>query len=412
MIKLSNILLNKENTFNAFYLSCFLLVVGLFFSRALLSISAFLIFVFGTYYGFSKPKIKNQKDGKALLFVAIYLVFLISYFWTTNYNTWLSLSFKNVVFVLIPLGFYFFGDIHIKYTHKFIKLFCLISIVSAIINAFYSLIHYNEVSRLAAVSKHFNPLIGSNYHDLSLIYSLTIVFLVFQLKDYLLSKRLFKIYLSYYVVFSICIVVLAYRLSLITLIICSCYLFANYFYNVKSIKTKTVSIIFMVVILLGGYFSIDPLKNRVNNTYRDLKSIYLNKNPNFQSLAQRLAAIKCASEVSKNNFWIGVAPADLKEEMTLQYDINSYLLIKENRMFIHNQYFYYIASYGIIWITIFILGIIFVAIKYASQNNYLALSVLGIFLSHMLFENTLEMQIPSYMFLFFLLSLKSNINFK
>ena len=411
MIKLSNILLNKENTYNAFYLSCFLLIISLFFSRALLSISASLIFLSGLYIGFTKPKIKNHKDGIALLFMAIYFVFLLSYFWTTNFNIWLSLSFKNVVFILIPLGFYFFGQICIKCIHKFIKLFCFISIISALINAAFSLTQYKEVSRLATESKHLDPLVGSNYHDLSLIYSLTIVFLVFQIKDNQLVSRILKRYLWIYLIFSICIILLAYRFSLIILIICSFYLFLNHFINSKSIKLKITSVIIFILILLGSYFSIDPLKNRVNNTYQDLKSIYLNKNPNYQSLAQRLAAIKCASEVSKNNFWIGVAPADLKEEMTFQYDINSYLLIKENRMFIHNQYIYYTASYGIFWITIFLIGIIALAKSYALQKNYLSLGVLGIFLCHMLFENTLEMQIPSYMFLFFLISLQNNRSF-
>ena len=411
MIKLSNILLNKENTYNAFYLSCFLLIIGLFFSRALLSISAFLIFLSGLYFGFSKAKNKNHKDTKALFATAIYFVFLISYFWTTNFNIWLSLSFKNVVFILIPIGFYFFGQINIKCLHKFIQLFCFISIVSAIVNAVFSLTQYKEVSRLAIESKHLHPLIGSNYHDLSLIYALTVVFLIFQIKDNYLVSKLPKRYLWVYLIFSICLILLAYRFSLIILIIGSSYLFLTHFIKYKSVKLKIVSVVIFVVIISGSYFSIDPLKNRVNNTYQDLKSIYLNKNPNYQSLAQRLVAIKCAYEVSKNNFWIGVAPADLYEEMTFQYDKNSYLLIKENRMFIHNQYLYYLASYGIIWVTLFLLGIIALAKSYALQKNYLSLGVLGIFLCHMLFENTLEMQIPSYMFLFFLISLQNNRSF-
>jgi O-antigen ligase len=169
----------------------------------------------------------------------------------------------------------------------------------------------------------------------------------------------------------------------------------------------------LVLISLSAVFlvkTVPPVKARYENTVKDIYSIIENKNPNFQSLGQRWAAIKCTTEIIKRNIWFGVSPSDLKDEMQTQYQKDSYLLIPENRIFIHNQFLYYAASFGIPFTVIIFIVFLILIIKETKKNQLIFWLMVPFFL-HMFSDNTLERQISGGCILFFLLLLP-NLNMK
>jgi O-antigen ligase len=403
--KITNYLFDKESTFDSLFLSCLIFIFGLFFSRAILSSSVVLIALSGFITSINSKNANNKFAG---LFILFYLVLLVSYFWTDNLKEWQFLVFKSSVFLLIPIGFYFYGEIDQLKKNKLIFIFLIFSISSAIINTVFSLTKYKEISDLAIRSKSLDPLIGSNYHDVSLIYALSLVILTYHIILTKRGKRIQYLYFLSYLILGIGVTLLAYRLSLFVLIATLSYIICFTLLSQKKLRFSYRKLLSIILILGVTLLVFKPLNNRIQNTYFDLKSIYLGANPNYQSLGQRWIAIKCVTEIIKNNIFLGVSPADLKEEMQLQYSKGAYLLIPENRIFIHNQFFYYGGSYGLIWLLLFIGAILIFIHKLVRNKNSLALMLLFVFLFQMLFENTLEMQIPSYLFLFFLLITAEN----
>ena len=135
-----------------------------------------------------------------------------------------------------------------------------------------------------------------------------------------------------------------------------------------------------------------------------MNSAMLDAKPRYFKVCSSLGIV---IEIIKRNIWFGVSPADLSLEMKLQYETNSYLLIPENRIFIHNQYLYYLSSFGILaffaWLFIWISNII-TLFKQNQTSAYILLTTTLAFL----IDNFFQLQIGfTSILLFYYLCLQS-----
>ncbi|MFC5284329.1 O-antigen ligase family protein [Pedobacter alpinus] len=197
---------------------------------------------------------------------------------------------------------------------------------------------------------------------------------------------------------------IAYRFSILNIyLLIIIYCFKEFFIRKKFKYFLGILVLIGVIIL--GINTIPSVEKRLQNSIIDLKSITENENPNYQSVGQRWAAVKCAFEVIKAHPILGVSPADAKFEMQKQYEKNSYLLIPENRIFIHNQFIYLVLSFGIPFSLLFILFLTLEIYK-KIKTNALFIWLIIPFVFHMMLENTLERQITinTFVFLFFMVN--------
>lgn len=394
MAKLINYFFDKDIYKSPIYLSFVCFVLGIFFSRAVLSISIVLILSASIHSFYINDKKKLNKAS--LVFLPFYLVLILSYFYTSNRNDWFDMLFKNSVFLLLPLAFLFFQQISKSIVYYIINLFLGLTLVSVVINAIQALFNYNLISELAIKSKTLEPLMGSNFHDLSLIYALTIVFLTYKIiKSTMITYRS----LIAFLILGVGVFILSYRFALIVLGCSSLIILFKHVNLKKSLFLKVI--VSLLILSLGLLYS--PITNKIKTTLYDLESIYGDVNPNFKSLGQRWAAIKCSAEIINNNLFFGVSAPDLPAEMQKQYEENSYLLIPENRIFIHNQFLFYTASYGIFGLCLFMNFLGYLIHKFLKNKQHLAVAILAVFLAQMLIENSLEIQISSYLFLILML---------
>lgn len=381
-----------------FQLSCYLLIIGLFFSRAALSISSALIFISGlTYFIFNKEPLTKPSLAYGI-FPCVWIILLFSGFYTTDYNEWLKILFRDSILVLIPAGFLLAKQLSSPIIKKLLLFYCALSFICIIVNAIYALFIYEELSSKVLESKNITSIIGPVHNELGLLSVLGFILLFFFYKHET-NAKLKAAYLSGVIFLFLAFHVLAYRFSLLTIyIIGLCYLMSLVI-KYKMYRTLIITLTAFICILILMYTTLLPFSNRVNNTIGDIETIIYNKNPNYHSIAQRWAAVKCASEIVKKNPFIGVAPADLPQEMMKQYQQDSYLLIPENRVFIHNQFVFYAASLGLPFAILFFFTIILLIYKKAKHNPLLYWLMIP-FLLNMGLENTLEKQITSVAMLF------------
>lgn len=399
----------KHFLFNQlFEISCYTFVIGLFFSRAVLSFSIASIFIFGLFSFILRQEYNIRWDLKFLFFPVVYIVYFISILNTSNTADWLSLIVKNAPLFCIPLGFQFAPYLNSKKRDKILFLFFLLAFVCVISTAFKALIDFETFSQLVLQSKNIEPVNGLNHIELGVLSVTAFIILGdFTLKEKRIWAKKILIGISFLYLLSLHII--AYRFALFTIyllfIIYSIYTIVKKREYIKGLIILTVFLLIIIVL----YNSLDAFKNRIINTRVDIESIIRQENPNFQSVHQRWAAIKCAVEITKKNVLYGVSPADLSSEMQHQYNINSYLLIPENRIFIHNQFLFYAASFGIPFVFLFGCGLLFVLYQ-ESRYSYLPIMMMIPFLLHMQIDNTLEKQITAsgMLFFFFLTGHKSN----
>lgn len=389
----------------AFAWSCYFLVVGLFLSKALVSISCVLILLSGLLNYFNQET-KKPLSLALLLFPLVYFVLLISFLWTTHFLIWQKLIFVNSIFLLIPIGMYFGRDFFKKEIKNIFLLFSGLCFLLIISTAFKAILNYQQFIDDVKNSKNLMISFGPDHSVMSVL-SVSAFFIILNFYQTERTKWIKILLLSALLLFFIALNIIAFRFSLICIYLML--LLYSFWFIRKALKKSLICLISLLMIPTLGillYFALPSIQKRVQNTLTDLQSVTLDRNPNFQSLGQRWAAMKCSWEVIKRHPLLGTSPADAEFEIQKQYEINSYLLIPQNRIFIHNQFIYYVLAYGIPFGLIFILLLSKLFIKIYQLSPFYFMILLP-FIFHMQIENTLEKQITANAFLFlFLLSIK------
>ena len=152
----------------------------------------------------------------------------------------------------------------------------------------------------------------------------------------------------------------------------------------------------LIFILITGPFvlwkTMPTLRNRVQNTIEDVSTFEKGKDISWKSVSQRFAAWVTAWHIIQKHPLTGVGSADMEKEMMQQYDQEEFILCKECRVYIHNQYIESAVSFGIpgLFLFIFALGIPFLQ---AEQRTYLFWAFWAVVCASMLTESILERQI-------------------
>lgn len=394
----------KEHALEA---SCFLLVFGLFFSRAILSISLALMLLIATNSFYHHQKI-NPVKLKHYFFIGLYIVMFLSIWNTSDKSAWLNIIFKNSFLWILPLVFIFAKTPHETTVQRLVLFFGFCGVLCISVDLLWILSHLQLYQEMITKGGNITSVLGPYHTELGLLYSFAFIALAL---SFLKQKNSFQKWgiATCLILFLIGLVVVAQRFALISLWLNGLFFMCREIIINKNYKHLGYALLlFLATIII--YQKVPAIKQKAIYTQNDLITLIKNKNPNYLSISQRWAANKCALEIIKNNIFMGVAPADLKEEMDEQYVHNSYWLIPQNRVFIHNQYLYYMASYGIIFSILIFLGGIILILKELKHNFIFLAFVIPIIL-HMFTDNTMERQISGISVVFLLL-LFTNFNIK
>lgn len=381
---------------------CYLFVCCLFFSRAGLAIAGVLMLIYAIVFYLKNP-FKILLKPVYVLFFSIYFVCVFSVlFVAENLAYGLNLLFKNAVFLVLPLAFLLTKELSYKSVNRVFLLFIFSTICCVSINTANALLNFNQFLQDVGNSKNIVPFIGPSHTELGVLVVVAFV-LGFYLAMHSKNKQFKWLLLCGLALLFVELHIIAYRFSLVSI-----YLIILLYCFAILIKKRDYKLFFLTVCGLGiavyTLSLIPSVKIRLQNTITDITTVIENRNPNFQSVTQRVLAVACATEVIQQHPWFGVSPADANLKMQSQYAKNSYLLIPENRIFIHNQFLYYILCFGMP--TGFLIGIsLLVLILRNAFNKPLLFWAMLPFLFHMMLENTLERQITANAFIFIFLIL-------
>lgn len=384
--------------------ACYLLVLGLLFSRAILSISSCLLLFTAiiSYDNKILPKFKLY----FLVFPLIYFFYLTSFWNTEDDAYYFRIIFKNLSLLIIPISFWLNPRINSK--KNIINLFFYGSLLILIITSFEVLINYNTSIEALKNSKNTLTIFTNFYAEFSILCAISFILFFDQtIKEKKSAhKKLTFIFLT---IFLVLIHIIALRFSLLIIYLFLLTYLVSYFVNRKQVTSMTLMILSIILIPIFSYKFIESFKAKVDNTFQDIEVIIHNKNPNDFSISQREVAIKCSIAAINKNIWLGVSPADAENTMKVEYAKGSYLLTPENRIFIHNQFFLFALSFGLP-ITLIIIGLLFYFSFTLVKGNQILIYIIPAFFIYWMIENGLEKQISATAFLFFVFLLCQNSN--
>ena len=163
--------------------------------------------------------------------------------------------------------------------------------------------------------------------------------------------------------------------------------------DIKNIESGIANYIFDC-----SAYSIYP---RVYETIWEIDHYLLTKDPNDQSLSQRIEFSKAALNIIKNNFWVGIGTGNFEQEYQKSFkEINS-LLNESNYGSAHNQYLNYLLKFGVIGFTFILFVIIFVIFNKKQSGNRLLLLLLVYMMIANFGDSNLETHVGLSFFVFF-----------
>ena len=385
-----------------FDITCYLLVLGLLFSRAIISISSCLLLLTAviSYNSKSLPKFKLY----FLVFPLIYFFYLTSFWNTEDYTYYFRIIFKNLNLLIIPIAFCLNPRINGK--KNIINLFFYGSLLILVITSFEVLINYNTSIEALKNSKNTLTIFTNFYAEFSILSAISFILFFDQTtkEKNSANKKLASISL---IMFFVLIHVIALRFSLLIIYLFLFTYLVSYFVNRKQFRLMTLMLLSIILIPIISYRFIESFKAKVKNTYQDIEVLIQNKNPNNFSISQREVALKCSIAAINKNIWLGVSPADAESIMKAEYTKGPYLLTPENRIFVHNQFFLFVLSFGLP-ITLIIIGLLLYFSFAVIKENQILLFIIPSFLVYWMIENGLEKQITATALLFFTFLLSQN----
>jgi O-antigen ligase len=397
------------NKYKSIIISAILLIiiVGLYFSRAMISIGTGLL-GFIALVDFQKDKLNKLLKSPYLIYLFTYLLYLLSFFYTQNFSVLKQLLFLQLPFIIFPF-FFSQQEISKKQIDYILKAFIIITSLVCLGTLISFFNNYTLNMQMIINAKAIPAITGIVHYQFAFLIVIAIICSYTLIQNIEEKSKPLWLFLLIFLIATIHI--LAYRTGVFCFYILVFYYFIKLLITVKN-KGRVLGfgIAFLIIVILSFLF-IKPLNLKIAATNSDISRIINHENYNDHSIAQRYAATLNSLQIIKNNFWLGVAPADLGDEMKSQYKINSYLLIPENRVFVHNQYLYYLSSFGIlafvIWVFLWFKNL-FISIKKYQFLAYLILLASAAFLIDDFFQ--IQIGFTGFLFFYYLLYQRESVD--
>jgi len=382
------------------WLACAAGVVGLLAARALVSLSP----VVGLLAVLANPHLRRDlpnygRNGAALRAAAMYALFILSGFYTSEWHEWRHETFRLLPWIGVPLVFALAVPLGGRQRLAVGSFFVLGT--AAVALATLSKFLLDPAAATAAISIGQNmPSVTRIFHiHFGVMLGLAFFFGVQLRREQLTGPGLRTVLLLAAVGIVVTLHVLAYRTGLLVF-------YATLLVEaLRLVLQRRVVLGFALLLALAGapwlaYHALAPVRERWNSTRWDIEQFTLGHDINHCSLARRLAAWQTAGEIIRAHPVLGVGPADAYAAMMEQYAWRDFGLRPANRVMIHNQYLHYLVGSGAVGLGLWLALLLWPLVQPRQRRNPYIRQFLLVMGTAMLVDSLLELQIGFNLFVF------------
>jgi O-antigen ligase len=376
-----------------FIIASSIALIGIFFSRAMISIGMIgIILIYFLNQGW-KIKFFDRSGNLVLFFLTpIFFLYLIGVLWTDDYAYWSDRMQVKIPLLFLPLGFFAVKNILQRTSIDIvIALFISLCTATALGSFIYYMFHYTEITESYKHAKTIPTIIEHIRYSLFL----TIAFFA-SIQAYLHSSILkTKVQKNVVLGMGIFIVVFLHILSIRSGLLA---LYATGFVWIlikvfeKGNKKLLGLIPILIMFLFAMYWFVPSLHNKVDYMIRDINQFTTGKSVNNYSDGNRLLSMKIGVQVGMESPWIGVGSGDVQQEMDHVYKTEYPEITSNNWLIPHNQFVYIFTALGFVGLFVFLACLIFPIFYKAVLTDVFCVAVLVSIYTSFLSESTLEVQ--------------------
>jgi O-antigen ligase len=396
---------------NGLLVLCILFVLGIFYSRSILSILPSLFFAFAVFRSGTWTKLKTVKQSPELLaLLAFFLLIPLSF-----YHTEAKLLFKQMhryaVFFLIPVAFWVLPPLRPKQLYSLLAGFVVLTTGFVTGTAIYYFQNFEEQNRLfhmgvspKTIDTIFGIYFGGIFHiHFGMMIAMSIFWAInlFRSKIVLWHKAEKYLLLGCAVVLFLGLHVLAYRTGALVFYITLLLTAISFIFLKRKFLFGFGLLLILGLVPFVALKTLPSVQNQIGVTLYDIEYYRKNQDINNFSISKRLAAWETAAGIAKNNWFDGVGPANVEEALQWQYGFKNFNLKPENRVMIHNQYLHVLVSSGVIGLIVFLFVMFWPVKQLLQKQDFNGAVFLCVFATGMLVDTLFELQHSRYMFVFF-----------
>jgi O-antigen ligase len=377
-----------------------LMLIGLFLSRALLSIgmAGFCMSVFILYGG-----AKNNNRSVWMLLIGFALLFLpcfASGLWSTQTGEWYRRCVVKLPLMLLPAAFFFY-----KPNRVAIFLVNVLFVFFVTCGSLYSIYEYAlgvpEIESGYLRAKVMPVLVGNDHIRFSWLTVIAIILILYLQKEiYRRSHRVISlIILSWLVVF---LHILAVKTGLVMLYLAALMLFVHHCIQKKK-KTQLLFLLLLPLIPFLAWHTLPTFKKRVQYAVYDYEHYATNSYREGLSDGMRILSVQTGLQLFTQHPLTGTGFGDMEHNMQQLYIMHHPEVKPYERILPSSQFLLYASGAGIGGVLFFLAGIVMPLTRKFFRSNIYFLSFYLPALLSFIFEIHLESQYGCFIFCFFAL---------
>lgn len=388
-----NIQINSVFINNWFLLATCIALVGIFFSRAMISIGMIgIALLYFLNQGWAKPFRFKLQDLQWFVGLPILIIYLIGVVWTDDYSYWIERIQVKIPLLFLPLGFWAIKDTITRNTiDVLIIIFISLCVATALGSFVYYLLHYQEITESYKHAKTIPSIIEHIRYSLLLSIGVFASIQAYLQSSVLITKFQKSIVAGLGIFLFLFLHVLSIRSGLLALY-ATCFLWLL----IQVFKSGNKKLLWLfpasAAFLIAMYFFVPSLNNKVNYMVRDINQFVTGKSVNNYSDGNRLLSMKIGVEVGLQHPWFGVGSGDVQQEMNAVYQKDYPDIDERNWLIPHSQFVYVFTALGLFGLAIFIFCMIYPFFNKDVSLDVFCLAVLVGTYSSYLSEATLELQ--------------------
>ena len=379
------------------------IVCGLIISKFLLSVGMFILI--GNFFILNPDLKKNLQSLKIhqshLVITFLFFLYLVSIFYSSDYGYALERLRIKLPFLFLPLAFIPLLSLSKKTYYSLLGFYVIIIFMTAVGIFVNYLINSDSLDDAILHGKALPTPVNHIRFSLMMVLAIATSLYLYMKKFRFFSKTDSFILMGICIFLIILLHIFAVRSGIVTFYAAAILVAVKYSFDKRRYWIGIIVIAAVVAAPVVAYFSIDTFKNKVDYMRYDI-SLFLSGNE-YEGLSdsKRLASIQAGLAVGNNHPIVGVGIGDVRQGVNKKYD-ERYNFVDRDTI-IHNQYIFIYAALGITGLIISLLIFLFPLVTKRHFQSWYFLSINIVLLLSFIVEATLETQVGTALYLFFIL---------
>jgi len=375
-----------------FTLLCCIFIVGLYYSKALLSITPYVLLAIGLFGKNLQNRIRSfTKIRPFLILTGLLLMYLLSGINSADKASWLRRIDNNLIYLTLPLAFAINAPIKKRYLKSILYFFFWFTFVVSVVTLLSYYLNFDEVNINYLQGK---TIVTPIFHTRFSMFITGSILCGFYLRMEKFSwnipfeKTLFVLALIFQVAF---LHILAVRTGILSFYLVTLFALFYYLFSKGRYKAGLIALLIAVSLPVFSYFAFPSIKNKFQYVRYDWVNIFKGGSPEHMSDNTRIRSLKIGFDLIRESPLIGTGIGDMRNEVDALYAERHPQMSQKERFLPTNQLVFTTTGFGVLGLLWFLFCLLYPLYYKGNYRNFFLSAFYLVVFSAFIGENAVEL---------------------